>query len=111
MAVPYRLLRRLGEAETRIKKVYREKGVEVLGTEEFEHKGAGPFSRITPETYFTVRNASEAVISPDGRYVAFLVGEWAQNETKQRTRLWLAPTDGGEAYPLTTETRSTGRQE
>ena len=53
-----------------------------------------------------MRNATEAVISPDGRYVAFLVGEWSHDEQKQRTRLWLAATEGGEAQPLTSGKRN-----
>src|SRR5262245_65705982 len=42
----------------------------------------------------------DAQISPDGRYVAFLVNEYTTHRPKARPRLWLAPVEGGEARPI-----------
>lgn len=56
---------------------------------------------VTLETIFSVRNITNAVISPDGKHAAFVVWAWVPNQPKQRGRIWYVPTTGGEARPLT----------
>ena len=53
-----------------------------------------------PGTMLSLRTPLDAQISPDGRYVAFLVNEYVPERPKARPRLWLAPVDGGEAHPV-----------
>jgi Dipeptidyl aminopeptidases/acylaminoacyl-peptidases len=61
---------------------------------------------ITPETPFQVRNALQPTISPDGKEIAFLVGEWLPEQEKQRTRLWAVSASAPhEPRPLTRGTR------
>ncbi|GCE23656.1 TolB family protein [Dictyobacter kobayashii] len=60
---------------------------------------------ITPETVFSVRAASNAVISPDGTKIAFLVGEWLPEQDKYRNRLWMVDTTGGVPQPMTKGSR------
>jgi dipeptidyl aminopeptidase/acylaminoacyl peptidase len=60
-----------------------------------------PQKPITAETPFTVRTATDAVISPDGKWAAFIVREWLPNRSKQRGRLWIANIASGESRPLT----------
>lgn len=56
---------------------------------------------VTPETFFSMRQAADAVISPDGCYAAFVISEWLPDQQKQRRRIWLAATSGDEPLPLT----------
>lgn len=50
---------------------------------------------------FTVRQAMDAVISPDGQRAAFVVTEWLNDQPKQRRRIWCADIAGGDAQPFT----------
>src|SRR6266849_5181755 len=56
---------------------------------------------VTPETLFNVRQALDAVISPDGQYAAFVVAEWLRDQAKQHRRIWRADISTGESQPLT----------
>jgi dipeptidyl aminopeptidase/acylaminoacyl peptidase len=53
-----------------------------------------------PGTMLSLRTPMDAQISPDGRYVAFLVNEYMPDRLKARPRLWLAPVESGEARPI-----------
>ena len=48
-----------------------------------------------------IRQATDAVISPDGKWAAFVVWEWVPDKPKQRGRIWIIETAGGEARPFT----------
>jgi dipeptidyl aminopeptidase/acylaminoacyl peptidase len=61
---------------------------------------------VTPETMFTVRQAMNAVSSPDGQYAAFVVVEWLPDHEKQRRRIWCSDISKGESRPLTKGTVS-----
>ncbi len=61
---------------------------------------ATPRAPFKPGTMLSLRTPLDAQISPDGRYVAFLVNEYVPDRPKARPRLWLAPVDGGEAHPV-----------
>jgi dipeptidyl aminopeptidase/acylaminoacyl peptidase len=56
---------------------------------------------VTPRTAYSVRTASNAVISPDGKQIAYLVSEWLPDQERACNRLWLADSAGVEARPLT----------
>jgi dipeptidyl aminopeptidase/acylaminoacyl peptidase len=62
-------------------------------------------SPVTVDSVFTVRNALNAEISPNGEHIAFLVSEWLSDHPKQRTRLWYSPVSDDESRPLTQGTR------
>jgi dipeptidyl aminopeptidase/acylaminoacyl peptidase len=55
----------------------------------------------TPETFTTIRQVTDAVISPDGARAAFVVGEWVDEQEKQRKRIWRADLASGEVLPYT----------
>ncbi|HEY7418192.1 MAG TPA: hypothetical protein VH593_23635, partial [Ktedonobacteraceae bacterium] len=56
---------------------------------------------VTPETFTAIRQVTEAVIAPDGSRAAFVVGEWVDEQKKQRKRIWRAELAGGEVLPCT----------
>lgn len=66
--------------------------------------GTGTQARapITPGLGLSVRWATDAMISPDGQRVAFVLWEFVADQPKERTRIWTVETSGkGEAQPLT----------
>ncbi|GCF06994.1 alpha/beta hydrolase family protein [Dictyobacter arantiisoli] len=62
---------------------------------------AAPRRAVTPESVFNVRVASQAEVSPDGKQIVFLVGEWLPDQTKRRNRLWITDTANNDPHPLT----------
>ncbi len=55
----------------------------------------------TIEQSLNLRTASSPRISPDGRYVAYTVGETNWEENAFETQIWMAMTATGERYQLT----------
>ena len=53
------------------------------------------------EDLFRVRRVSDPQVSPDGRWVAYVVGKVEKAENIINTDIWLAPTAGGEPKQLT----------
>jgi dipeptidyl aminopeptidase/acylaminoacyl peptidase len=77
----------------------------------FEHlEGAMAESNrrpITPNDLLTFKAISDAQISPDGQVVAFVAGAPVKIDTPSpKSRIWLAPTDGGSAREFTTGPQS-----
>jgi dipeptidyl aminopeptidase/acylaminoacyl peptidase len=60
---------------------------------------------LSLEAIFGLRLAADAQIAPDGSQTAFVLSEWVTGEQKQRPRIWLADTAGGEARPLSSGPR------
>src|SRR5437016_1973711 len=61
-----------------------------------------PRVAVTPDTILKeVRMATDANISLDGKMAAFVVWEWVPDRPKQRGRIWVVDTPGGEPRPLT----------
>ncbi len=64
---------------------------------------AGPPSRthdITVEDYFTLAVAGEAVIAPDGRFVAYTDARWDEALDGRNTDLWVVSTEAqGGSHP------------
>ena len=60
----------------------------------------------TIEQSLNMKSASDARISPDGRYVAYVVQQanWDENEFVQQ--IWIAAVADGEHYPLTSGKKS-----
>jgi dipeptidyl aminopeptidase/acylaminoacyl peptidase len=58
---------------------------------------------ITIDDLFQFREVHDAQISPDGQFVAYTVTSTLLKDDKTETRIWMVPTAGGEAIPLTAE--------
>ena len=57
--------------------------------------------KITPASAFTARIATDAVISPDGKQVAFVLAQWLPEQAKIQPRIWITETSGhAEPQPL-----------
>ncbi len=71
-------------------------------SEAIDNSLLSPRVPVTPDTILKdVRLASDANISPDGKLAAFVVWEWVPDRPKQRGRIWVVDTSGGEPRPLT----------
>lgn len=70
--------------------------------------GSSQRTAVTVETFQELRMPMDARISPDGRQVAFVLQEWVAGEQKQRGRIWVAYTEGGDARPFTSGSQSDG---
>src|SRR3954451_14682409 len=62
---------------------------------------AAPLSTPTIDQSLSMKSASGAQVSPDGRFVAYVVRQtnWEENEYTQQ--IWIAQTATGERYQLT----------
>src|SRR5690349_10816410 len=61
-----------------------------------------PKRPITPEDMAGFTRLSDLQISPDGTLVALVAGEYFKSDSASaRSQIWLVPTAGGEARPLT----------
>ena len=57
--------------------------------------------RVRAEDLYHFQQISGCAMSPDGKQVAFCL-HWVERETEKKyADIWLVPTDGGEARPLT----------
>jgi dipeptidyl aminopeptidase/acylaminoacyl peptidase len=56
---------------------------------------------ITIEELIQLKSVKNPVISPDGHWVAFTVSEMDLKKDAWETRIWMVPTKGGEAIPMT----------
>lgn len=59
-------------------------------------------SPLDAETLWQLQRLASPAISPDGKLAVVAVTRYEVPEDKGITNLWLVPTDGGEARPLTT---------
>jgi dipeptidyl aminopeptidase/acylaminoacyl peptidase len=55
---------------------------------------------------FSIKEVSNPEISPDGKWVAYVVHTTNLKEDKHRSRIWMVPAAGGTAIPLTAESFS-----
>ncbi len=55
---------------------------------------------------FGLQDVSDSQISPDGQFVAYIVGSTNLKEDKAESRIWMVPIAGGDAIPLTAEDSS-----
>jgi len=56
---------------------------------------------ITIDDYFQIHPVSDPQLSPDGHFATYTVQTRLLKEDKNEDRIWMAPTAGGEAVPLT----------
>jgi dipeptidyl aminopeptidase/acylaminoacyl peptidase len=58
------------------------------------------------DDFFTLKEVSHAEISPDGKWVAYTVETRVLKDDKSETQIWMVPTSGGAAIPLTAKGES-----
>jgi dipeptidyl aminopeptidase/acylaminoacyl peptidase len=61
---------------------------------------------ITVDDVFEIRNVSDPQITADGKWVAYAVSTMSLKEDKSETRIWIMPSDGGDAIAMTAEKES-----
>jgi dipeptidyl aminopeptidase/acylaminoacyl peptidase len=63
-----------------------------------------PSSRpITIDDYFQIQTVHDPQLSSDGQWVAYSVDKSSLKTDKTETRIWMIPTSGGDALPMTAE--------
>ncbi len=58
---------------------------------------------ITIDDYFQIQGVHDPQLSPDGQWVAYSVDKSSLKTDKNETRIWMIPTSGGDALPMTAE--------
>jgi dipeptidyl aminopeptidase/acylaminoacyl peptidase len=61
---------------------------------------------LTAEVMWQLQRLASPAVSPDGKWVAVTVTAYDLKEDKGQSDIWLVPTAGGEARPLTTQDSS-----
>ncbi len=56
---------------------------------------------LSLDDLFAMQRLSDAQVSPDGKSVAYVVGEVDKEQNASTSTIWLAPTDGGKPRQLT----------
>jgi dipeptidyl aminopeptidase/acylaminoacyl peptidase len=58
---------------------------------------------VTVDDLFGVREVHDPQISPDSQFIAYVINSTSLKEDKGQERVWMIPTVGGDAIPLTAE--------
>src|SRR6266852_7976209 len=58
---------------------------------------------ITIDSLLALHEVHDPQISPDGQFVAYTVTIHSLKDDKSETRIWMLPSSGGDAIPLTAE--------
>jgi dipeptidyl aminopeptidase/acylaminoacyl peptidase len=64
---------------------------------------SGTKRNLEVDDYFRIKEVEGAQISPEGKWVAYTVATHDLKADKNTSRIWMVPTAGGEAIPLTAE--------
>ena len=64
---------------------------------------------LTIDDFFKIKRVSDPQISPEGKWVAYTVRDVDLKEDKYETHIWMVPTSGGEAIPMTAKDYSAKR--
>jgi dipeptidyl aminopeptidase/acylaminoacyl peptidase len=64
---------------------------------------------LAVDDYFRIKDVEDAQISPDGKWVAYVVTTHDAKDDKDKKRIWMVGTAGGEAIPLTIEDANSRR--
>ena len=57
---------------------------------------------------FAIKRVGSPVISPDGKWIAYTVGETSLEDESSETRIWMVPTEDGDPVPMTAAGGSAG---
>jgi len=63
---------------------------------------------MTPEDILALKQVSDPQVSPDGRWIAYVVSQTELEQNTINTDVWLVATAGGEPVRLTTSPRADG---
>ena len=66
-------------------------------------EGKSPY---TPEDLHRLHRVSDPAVSPDGKWVAFVVKEQDFDENKSSSDIWMVPAEGGAPRQMTTSPKS-----
>ena len=67
-------------------------------------QSAPPSARpITIDDYFQIQTVHDPQLSPDAHWVAYAVDKSTLKTDKNETRIWMVPSSGGDALPMTAE--------
>lgn len=66
----------------------------------------GAKRNLTIDDYFRIKDVSDPQVSPDGKWVAYVVSTRSLKNDKNSSRIWMVPFAGGRAVPLTAEDES-----
>jgi Tol biopolymer transport system component len=61
---------------------------------------------VTVDDYFQVKDVADPQISADGQWIAYTVATATLKADKNETRIWMMPSAGGDAIPMTAEGNS-----
>jgi dipeptidyl aminopeptidase/acylaminoacyl peptidase len=61
---------------------------------------------LTIDDYFRIKAVTDPQISPEGKWVAYVVTTHGLKDDKDHDRIWMVPSEGGPAIPLTSENDS-----
>jgi len=75
----------------------------VLGPPVFSQQAAKTLRAITVDDYFGIREVRDPQLSPDSSWTSYTVKSASLQNDKHEERIWMVPTAGGEAIPLTAE--------
>jgi dipeptidyl aminopeptidase/acylaminoacyl peptidase len=64
---------------------------------------------LTVDDYFRIHHVSDPQISPDGKWVAFVISTMDLEENTSESRIWMMTADGGQAIPMTAKGSSASR--
>src|SRR3984957_8605041 len=64
---------------------------------------AGAKRVLTADDYFRLKEVADPQISPDGKWVAYVVKTASLKDDKNHERIWMVAAGGGAAIPLTAE--------
>ena len=64
---------------------------------------------LTMDDYFRIKDVEDAQISPDGKWVAYVVTTHDVKEDKDKKRIWMTAVAGGDAIALTNEDANSSR--
>src|SRR5262249_40030737 len=56
---------------------------------------------LTIDDLFQIKRVTDPQISPDGKWVAYTVGGTSLKDEKSENQIWMIPTAGGDAIPMT----------
>ena len=62
--------------------------------------------KFTVDDFLQLKSVRDPQMSPDGQWVAYVVGTTNRKEDKHEQRIWMVPAPGGEAIALTAEGNS-----
>jgi dipeptidyl aminopeptidase/acylaminoacyl peptidase len=64
---------------------------------------------LAVDDLFALKGVGDPQLSPDGKWIAYTVGSTNPKEERSESQVWMIPTGGGEAIPMTAKGTSAGR--